>query len=190
MKILLGIPCGGTVKTSLLTTVVEALFHAPCPIVLMVKEGCLVHESRNEMARQALIGGFTHLWMVDSDIEFSSDTLSNLLKNDKDIVGAAYNYRTLPLHSTVKMKTEAGFVEPEEMPKVPFACHSLGTGCILIKTEVFKKIPVPWFNFSYDNNGMMTETEDTYFCRQASESGIETWCDPTIKIGHIGDYVY
>jgi hypothetical protein len=32
--------------------------------------------------------------------------------------------------------------------------------------------------------------EDVNFCKRANEMGLEVWCDPTIRIGHIGEYLY
>ena len=94
MNVLLGMPAGSIVKTATMVAVVQALFSAPCPITFVVKEGALGPDNRAQLAYLALHGGdFTHLWLVDADMEFPPDTLARLLAHDVDLVGAAYNYR-------------------------------------------------------------------------------------------------
>lgn len=191
-KVLIGVPCGsGIVKSSLLSSMLSLVMSTAGQINLAVIDGCLVHDSRNRFARGALEDQFTHLFMVDSDIDFPPDTLTRLLARDKDVVGCAYHYRRLPLESTVKTwgkDMNAAFMD--ELPEDLFKCHSLGTGCILIKTAVFARMKAPWFNFEYTESGDLAKTEDTVFCEQARYAGFDIWCDPTIKIKHIGDYGY
>jgi hypothetical protein len=112
---------------------------------------------------------------------FGPDTLSNLLAVDKDIVGVNANFRRLPIQSTVKWEGE--------MPKEPFRCEMVGFGIVLIKMEVFAKIPPPWFKFEYEGFALVNG-EDSYFCREAQKAGFEVWCEPRIYVGHVGEFVY
>ncbi|GAI70672.1 unnamed protein product, partial [marine sediment metagenome] len=53
-----------------------------------------------------------------------------------------------------------------------------GAGFLLIKREVFEKIPYPWFSF--EKGG-----EDLYFSDKARGNGFETWCDMSVLLGHL-----
>ena len=57
---------------------------------------------------------------------------------------------------------------------------------MVINTKVFS-MPRPWFAFTYNENGMCIEGEDWFFCKKAAKHGFETWVDPTVKVGHLGD---
>jgi hypothetical protein len=190
-KVLLGIPHGGIVKGKLLSTVVAALVRAPCPIVMIERESALGPDNRNVLAQIAVEHDFTHLWLVDNDMTFPPDTLSRLLAHEKDLVGAAYNYRNLPRRTTVKRLNEEGAVYiPESWPDTLFACYAIGSGCKLVTTEALKQIPKPWFWLRHDEEGRMITTDDVWFCEQAQSVGIDTWCDPSIDARHIGDFQY
>ena len=45
----------------------------------------------------------------------------------------------------------------------------------------------PYFDFNYKGKEV---GEGVYFCLKAKDAGYEIWCDPTMDIGHIGEYIY
>ncbi|MBA7468592.1 Ubiquinone biosynthesis O-methyltransferase, mitochondrial [subsurface metagenome] len=53
-----------------------------------------------------------------------------------------------------------------------------GAGFLLVKREVFEKIPYPWFSF--ERGG-----EDLYFCDKARKNGFEIWADMSVLLGHL-----
>ena len=59
----------------------------------------------------------------------------------------------------------------------------MGFGAVLIKAEVLKAIPRPWF-FGMEGTG-----EDVSFCYKARKAGFEVWMDTSIKLGHLGAQV-
>ena len=126
---------------------------------------------------------------LDSDIHFPPQPpffrspISILLEQDKDIIGADYNFRQLPAKSTVIPLTEKNETEP-------YKVNALGTGFLLIRLSVFEKIPEPWFQFMRDQHGEMVNGEDTFFCQAAIKAGFDVWCDPLVKIKHLGEYEY
>lgn len=42
----------------------------------------------------------------------------------------------------------------------------------------------------FDRDGMLSVSDDVWFCQQAARVGIETFCDPTIRAGHIGSFEF
>ena len=160
--------------------------------------------NRNTAAKKALENNSTHLMFIDHDMIFPPDGLSKLIAHDKDIILANYNTRgvhqetvgengekRIALASTLKMGKKDAYeqVDVDSLPKDEiFEVAAGGTGFMLIKTEVFKKLPYPWFVASEE--GRVWTTEDIFFCELAKEHGFKIWCDPSIEMGHMGEYTY
>lgn len=125
---------------------------------------------RNEAARTALASGATHLFFLDDDIIVEPRILDTLVVVDKPIVGALlYNSEGLPLVWDGDDESEITF--PDYPRTGAFPCWAVALGAMLIKTEVFKALPPPWFWFD-----KTLRTMDVNFCRSAQEAGIEVWC--------------
>lgn len=150
--------------------------------------GCDVADNRNKIVAHALDKDYSHILFVDSDMEFNSDTLQRMLVHGKDIVGLAANHRKLPLESVVK-PLDGDITKP--LPTELFEAESCGTGVMLVKTSVFRKMYFPWFEFSYNTHPVLERIgEDVNFCRKAREHAYKIWVDPTIPVRHIGEYLY
>lgn len=188
MKLCVGIPTTGDVKTKTLFSVAKLLQKYP-EANLVTWEGCNVHQARINIVSEAIRGNCTHLLFIDSDMVFEPDALKRLLQRDKEIVGVDANCRSLPLTSTVKIHDEEGnkiYTASDDL----YECYAVGTGFMLIKMSVFQEIEKPWFFYEQDKDGDMKVGSDMWFCRQARNKDIKIWCDPTIKIGHLGDFIY
>lgn len=195
-KLCVGIPNTGVIKTETVYSTIMAMFHtvmkANCGIHLILPVSCYLTENREHCANEALEVGASHLMFIDSDMSFPEDGILTLASRDKYVIGANYNMRTMR-GSTVKILGEDGqfvAVPGDQLPKQPFKCGAVATGFMLINTIVFKQLEKPWFFFTYNATRDATEGEDVYFCRKLREKGIDIWCDPTIPVGHIGDFTY
>jgi hypothetical protein len=185
--ILIGVPCTDTIKSrTAFSLYFLGQFHAH-EAVLEMERGADLAQNRNKLVASALNRRATHILLVDSDMEFNHHTLSKMLAHDKDILGLAANRRKLPLESVVKPLNPSDV--NGELPNGLFEAESCGTGVMLIKTDVFKKLPAPWFDFGYDDKGERVG-EDVRFCRLAREHGYKIFVDPTIPVRHIGEYAY
>lgn len=146
--------------------------------------GAEIASSRNRLVQAARERKATHLLFVDYDMYFPPDTISKLLKQDKDIIGAAYNTRGDGSRPTAVPVDEASTDKP-------FKCQAMGTGLLLIKLSVFDKFKAPWFMFGYEEDGTLRYGEDTYFCQRAiKEAGLDVWADPTLNVRHIGEQLF
>ncbi len=194
MKITLAVPTNRRVNPETAQCLLELVaqggydFH-----IVIAEEGYTVAENRNYITFKALNNESEYLMMVDDDMTFEPDTLKKLLAVEKDIVGVAYHPRTDSGKITKYLdEIHAVVLEETDDPKYkkPFKCHATGTGIILIKCEIFKQIPRPWFMFEYYDTGQCSKGEDWYFCEKAKEHGFETWTEPRIKVGHLGEIIY
>lgn len=192
MKICLGVPNGGRVHARLLTDLIRTVMSVPgASWILCAPEGSIGPHNRWICGMTAIEQGCDYLWLVDNDMGIPANALPALLAHKKDLVGAAYNYRGLPVRSVVKTLDESGtIIIPDHLPTVPFSCHAIGSGCKLVTTAALKRIPQPWFALTWNEMGCLSKTDDVWFCEQAKSVGIETWCDPTLDVKHIGDFQY
>ena len=190
-KVLLGVPSGGSVKTKTMFSIFQVLFQTTeAQITLAERQGALGPDNRNHLAQMALEGDYTHLFLVDADMSFPGDTLTKLLSHGKDLIGAAYNYRALPRRTVVKMHRDGHIYSPERLPESLFPCYAIGSGVKLVTTHALAHMPRPWFALDFDKDGMLSVSDDVWFCQQAARVGIETFCDPTIRAGHIGSFEF
>lgn len=155
---------------------------------------CMIAEARNLMVKYAIDEGCTHILFVDDDMVFPSDTLIRLLQHQKDIVGAvAFQRRPEHLPCTYNLEpldtTLLSAVECLDQGLQPF--DAIGSSCILIRAEVFKRIPFPWYRWGDTSLGVMVKQgglgEDLSFCIRAKQYGIQTWADTDFIITHLGD---
>lgn len=110
-------------------------------------ECSMVTKGRNDLVHQALKFGFDYAMWIDSDMVMPPDTVIRLLKHKKDIVGATYNKRVAPYETLGRLKgvkpgegvVMTGLREAEQMPG----------GCMLVKTDVYKRLGWPWYWETY-----------------------------------------
>ncbi len=192
--ILIGTPCYRTIHIRTVQAIMDTLRVHP-EAVHAFQNGVFVHENDNNLVELAKQKKATHLFLVEHDMVFEPDTLGKLLEQDKDVIAASYNHRTLPLHPMIYQQApdtkELYLMNYETLwPKETFKCFGVPTGCTLIKMSVFDKIKKPYFSFKYKKNGKIKMSQDMYFCKKVNEAGLEVWADPNIMISHIGDYDY
>jgi len=144
-----------------------------------------IEEMRNNIVRDALLQGCTHLILMDTDQVYPVDTITRLLSHRLPVVGCLLFRRYPPFdplmlrgeitkYSTVTEWTEGELVEVD----------ATGTGCVLYDTEVFTRIPDPWFRFRKTVEGGEIG-EDIGFCHDIRKAGFKIYVDTGIKVGHL-----
>ena len=156
-------------------------------------EGFNTAENRNFTVAQAIKNNCSHILFSDDDMCYAEDALERLLSHDKDIIGALYSVRRQPPALVIEYKKDSGVNNDKEARSATniFECEAIGTGLMLVKTEVFKKIQSPFFGYKWFENGMVKMSTDWFFCEKARKAGISIWADPLIKnVGHLGEFNY
>ena len=157
--------------------------------------------ARNRIAQTAIDRDADYVLMVDNDVVLPKDALINLLDDAKDVCLGFYAHRgtdnlyhgrtcvcklgwfNYPLESEY---TAAELRELEEAGTYKVAIHGGGMGCALIRTEVFRQMQYPWYdwvNYADDHRGMLSE--DLFFCEKCKGAGIPIWTDTRVRCGHI-----
>lgn len=190
LGITIGIPNVGGIKSEAVMSLIPNIFLAynksgyTMRFNLICPKTTLMTHNRSACAESAILTNSDYLFFVDSDMDFPDDALVKLIELNKDIVGAMYNSRRLPAEPILRLPP--GTV----IPKVPFRLDILTTGLLLVKTNVFRTLPKPWFAFTFQEGTNAHDGEDVYFCEKAKQGGFDIWCDPTIHVGHIGEFTY
>lgn len=166
-----------------------------------------VATARNRIAHRALELETDWLLMVDNDVVLPKNALKLLLENAHDVNLGYYAhrgpdnvYRGNTCICKLKdadgneyyhypLESEYSAVEMHGMADAgatKIEVHGGGMGCALIRTEIFRKISYPWYdwvNYGDKNRGMLSE--DLYFCSLCRASGIRIYSDVRAGCGHL-----
>lgn len=188
-SILIAVPCLDSIKTPTVSSLLVATRQLRATAKLHIHQSAYIHDARNKSAQLALDEGADYLMFIDSDMQFPPDGIQRLLDRKKDIIGGLYYRRQAPHLPTINEKNGKLLQIPHEFPtEHPFKIFSVATGFLLVKTDVLRKIGAPWFGFGKFHGKEMGE--DVFFCWKANQKGYEVWCDPTIPLGHVGEYIF
>lgn len=140
--------------------------------------------ARNFIVKAALDLNADYVLFVDSDMTFPAHAAIRLINKDVDIVGCNAVKRVHPYAPIQKVDVDGKPLDFNATGLVEL--KQIGSGFLLVKTQVFRDMSAPWFSFSYD--GLSWVSEDYRFCQAAKEKGYKTWCDMELsrEIGHIG----
>lgn len=151
---------------------------------------------RGVQAHLGIIKECSHILFLDSDMMFPRETLGRLLSHGLDIVGCTYSQRHSPRGYTHRSMT-GDYNVPLDLERDTFEVKSMGLGCCLIKTEVFKAIERPWFPVRYlggvrDDGADAHTSEDIAFFEKATAAGFKAWCDWPLsqEIKHVGMFQF
>lgn len=193
MKILIAVPCMDQVPAQFAQSL--AMLQKVGDCALAFNMGSLIYTSRNELAKMAIKMEADYVFWLDSDMTFEPDTLVRMMRtmeeNSLDILTGLY-FRRVPPYSPVlfdqlKIRGNAcQFTEFKEIPTGLFEVGACGFGCVLMKTDPFIDVQARHGNCfaPIANNG-----EDVAFCWRARNCGYKIYCDPSIKLGHVGKII-
>jgi len=196
-KVFVGQPNKGDVKWNTMASLFSTLSVATYDTALLGQTGSVVDFSRNFICKTALDHQASHVCFIDTDMTFPPDTINRLLELKKPVVGVASRKKIFPKQYTIEVDEPAGArgITDAELPKEPFSKIGdypilVGAGIMLIDLAISKVLAKPWFLFGtfWNDEDVGYTGEDIYFCRKVWNAGLEVWCDPSIEVGHIGDF--
>ena len=197
--VIVAVPTQSTVMSRCALSLFYAGRTAECEVDMVMQHGCDIVGSRIALVKKAKELGGTHILFIDDDMSFVSangkSVIDQLLSNEKEIVGAPYNWRKFPLQSTAvpatsEMTQEGITIDPKTLPEELFECFTVGTGILLIDLAVFDTLPEPWFDFIRNADGSLQVGEDSHFCILARNNGFKVWADHVVKVQHVSEYLY
>lgn len=163
--------------------------RANVDISLLNSQGTLIVNQRTDLAKEAIKMGATHVLFLDDDMRFPADALDRLLAHDKGIVAVNYPTRKFPIQPVAFANdTDLTRVHTNADSTGLEAVASVGMGVMLVKTEVFDKIGLPYFMIGFSVKTQEYTGEDIFFCRKARQAGYEVFIDHDLskEIKHTG----
>lgn len=167
---------------------------------LTEKNESLVHRARMEMAATFLRTNHSHLFWIDADIEFEPEHVVALWNLQVDIACGVYAMKKAEKQWFAAWK-DGALVKDLDQFNGPIEVDYAGTGFLLIRRNVLETLaasvpswegakgPVPALFMTPIHNGCL-ESEDYHFCRIAREAGFKIIMDPSVRLGHYGQYRY
>lgn len=148
--------------------------------------------ARNNLVDLAVINDCEYLLMLDDDMIVPADLFKRLVAHKKDVVGCLYYQRGGAYHPVIMHQKN----EKDGLKGIQFIDHFdpmirkpglykldgvLGGGCMLFKTDVFRKLQQPYFWI----DGIVGT--DVYICSRLHDAGVALWVDTSIELGHVGE---
>lgn len=153
--------------------------------------GSVISDLRTQLVKDAIKSNSNYILWLDSDMHFPSDVFLKLQSHRKDIVAATYSTRCKPQRSvafTDEDNINTRLTDTHGIHEV----FAVGMGCMLVKTEVYKKLPAPWFSLEWDPIDEKFTGEDMFFCKIANYAGYSVFVDADLSntLGHYGTKIY
>ena len=190
MRTLIAIPCGDMCHTDFVRSLLG--MGVIGEVQYTFAQGSLVYDGRNQLANIAIDNGFDRVLWLDSDMLFSNDLFTRLsadLDDGRELVSALAFTRKRPIHSVAYKalymdSNGVPHADPfEEWSDKIFEIEACGFGAVMCSTDLLRRIRD---KFGLPFSPIQGFGEDFSFCLRAKEVGAKMYCDPSIKVGHIG----
>lgn len=153
---------------------------------IVKSEGSIASDGRNDLIKDALASGSTHILWLDTDMKFGPRNVISLIERDLDFVACDYRRRIAP-HTTIAMDLQGDPVQPGEGL---IEVTQVGLGLTLMRTSIIEKMSYPWSGFFTHPDGTLDDS--VWLCRNARKAGVKLFVDrdATMGVGHIGKQVH
>jgi hypothetical protein len=176
-----------------LTQLVKTTSESGIDVYLYFDSSTILLNQREKLVEEAIKLQSDYVLWLDSDMMFPSNVILRLLAHNKDIVACNYMKRSLPMKPVAYLDLNDWDswvpLEPqEELVKV----QGVGMGCMLMKTEVFKKLEKPYFEFRYKEDTQDWFGEDFILQDKLIKLGYDINIDTLLSmdIKHMGIYAF
>lgn len=193
-KILIAIPTARNIEVDTFKSIYDLEIPDGYETDFRYTFGYRVDQVRNLIAHWAA-NEYDYLFSVDSDIVFPKDTLKKMLSHDKDIVSGLYIQRIPGTHALeIYLPNQWGGMNRAELDQLPdnalIPIGGCGFGCVLVKSEVFRAVGHPQFEYHVALDHKDTVSEDTDFCAKATRKGFKIFADTSIRCDHVGAAIF
>lgn len=129
----------------------------------MWRKGMMLDDAMNSMTEDAISKGCEFIWYVDDDTQPPPDTIIKLLSaleqnQDAMACGGIYTTKRNPPEPLVYKERGAGAYWNWKMGDV-FPCWAVGNGCLMVRAEVFRHMPKPWWKWINTIDELMQFTD-------------------------------
>ena len=151
-----------------------------------IERRTVVHQARELITERAIMGGYSHVLWLDSDMVFDADCFRILLQTMQDagadMVSGIYRNRHgkcgICLWSSFKPDVQMPALSDEEV----FAIAGCGFGCVLTTVRLLDRVR----NESLSAfQPLVDYGEDLAFCYRAGKLGAKLVATARVKCGHV-----
>ena len=200
IRTMIAVPCLDMMHTDFVISLTGLRHNGNVKFVYCASS--LVYDSRNSLARRAIVEGFDRVLWLDSDMKFAPDLLQKLeadIDEGLDMVSGLYICRKPPLKPVIFDKVGYDHIEGSmevkpyansyyEYPKDQlFEIEACGFGGVLMNTSLLKEVEQ---TYGLPFAPILGFGEDISFCLRVKELGKKMYCDSRVKLGHVGNFVF
>lgn len=193
-KILVAVPTFETISPETFKSIYDLNLETEHTLIFDYVKGYDCAKARNEIAKMAISNDCDYILMVDSDIIVPKNTIDCLLEQPVNLAVGVYPRKNTTCGDTELFKpTEKDFTDRFSYPEITdiqnrgfkrLQVKGSGLGCALIKTDILKQLPFPYFKFvTYDDGDVLSE--DLYFCCLVNQLGMPIEADLRVRCGHM-----
>jgi len=148
-------------------------------------EGAEVGLARDYVVRYALDRNAKLVWFIDDDVlppNWAAQRLISALRKHPEAgaCGGIYPAKRDDYQPLVFQNDLSGPYYDWKPGEVFEVTGFIGTGCLMIKTEVFREIEPPWF----ESSDYPRQTDDHYFCQKLLAANRVILADAGVLCGH------
>ncbi|MEM0935542.1 MAG: hypothetical protein AAGJ91_06515 [Pseudomonadota bacterium] len=173
-----------------------------------IVQDAFVTTGRDRLAQACLEGGFTHLLLLDADLEFKPEDVARLLAADVPLVAGVYPRKEEGSAFAVLLQEAGDGPMPYNRERKLLAVDGVGAGFMLIRAEVFRAMAerLPEIAYLQEVEGAFHRryaffeqrilanghriSEDILFCRRWRALGGTVWVAPDLRLRHWGMQVW
>lgn len=189
MKLLIAVPSRETMRVEFVRSLMDLtgwLNENNIHYEVKILAGTLVHIARDRLASHAVVNKFDEVLWIDDDMVFDRHLYEDLKESGKDICCGLFISRHSPYMSCLFSSLDP-VERVNDVPGDVFRVEACGFGAILMKAKVLEDV-------MNNHHGMCFVPdqkfgEDVAFCNRAKTCGYEIWCDPTVRVGHVGNVI-
>ena len=189
MKLLIAIPTLDYVHADFVKCLTKLIMNLKSDGVrfdVEIISGTLVYSARDKLAKKAVNEGYTHTLWFDSDMIFTEDVLDDLMFSGNQFVSGIYHTRRPPHGSCIFKDISLDNISKymgNDYPKNTFEIAGCGFGCVLIDVQIIKDVLMTYGEAFLPSHGL---GEDIAFCQRVHDLGYKMYCEPAVRLGHIG----
>lgn len=186
-KVFIAIPTTGNIRTELLSFLLNITHNPNYSIRIDTTVSGGICHNRNYLVERFLQTDSEWLLFCDSDIVPPINIL-DMIENDKDIISAVnFTFKNSELIPLIMKKVKGGYRVDKKgisSKKNLIKVDAVGLGCLLMKRRIFESLKKPYFEFIFDNNGLLKNGEDFNFCDEARKMDFKIWVDKRFTTNH------
>jgi len=160
---------------------------------LFFDSSTILINQRESLIKQAMEVGSEWVLWLDSDMMYPPTVLMRLLAHNEGLVGCNYMKRSHPF-KTVAFTDTSNWENwiPIQYSNDLVEAEAMGMGCVLMKTELFKELKKPYFEYTYQMETEDWGGEDFTLFKKFNKLGYKLKIDMNLsnEIYHIGTFAY